>query len=93
MKNNEKNKKQQTGKEVKMQADSEKVKGLLNIQELSEILGVKVATIYGWVSEGFIPHIKLGRLVRFDLDAIYEWVSKKQRKGRDSRLPKENFLF
>jgi excisionase family DNA binding protein len=69
-----------------------KSKGLLNVKEISEVLGVKVATIYGWVSEGYVPHIKLGRLVRFNLDAVSEWVSQKEVKGRNSRLPRKDFL-
>lgn len=70
-----------------------KTKALLNVEEISEFLGVKVATIYGWVSEGYIPHIKLERLVRFDMDAVQEWVSQNEVKGRNSRLPEKDFLY
>ncbi len=73
--------------------DLMKTKRLLNVEEISEYLGVKVATIYGWVSEGYIPHIKLGRLVRFDLDAVTEWVKQKEVQGRSSRMLEKDFLY
>lgn len=72
--------------------DSSQKSSLLNVEDISELLGVKVATIYGWVSEGYIPHIKLGRLVRFNLDAVFEWVASKEVQGRNSRVLHKDFL-
>ena len=46
-----------------------------NITELSEYLGVKVNTLYSWISEKRIPYIKVGRLVRFDKNKIEEWLA------------------
>ena len=59
---------------------------LLDITQLSEILSVKPATIYGWVHDGFIPCIKLGRLVRFSDKDIQEWVNKRRRQGRSRKF-------
>jgi excisionase family DNA binding protein len=39
---------------------------LINIDELSELWGVPKATLYNWVSQGRLPHVKLGRSLRFD---------------------------
>lgn len=60
----------------------------LDIKELSEILGIKTSTIYGWVHEGYIPHIKFRRLVRFKESQILEWLKDKDREGRTSRIPR-----
>ncbi|MBU0683514.1 MAG: helix-turn-helix domain-containing protein [Candidatus Omnitrophica bacterium] len=49
-------------------------KVLLSIQELSEHLKVSTNTIYSWVSQKRIPHIKVGRLVRFEKGKINEWL-------------------
>ena len=38
---------------------------LFHVAELAGLLQVKVSTIYAWVRQGKIPHIRLGRLVRF----------------------------
>lgn len=65
------------------------MKKLLDINELSELLSVKSSTIYWWCSSDFIPHIKIGRLVRFEKDAVLEWLEKKKNKGRRERIPQE----
>jgi len=60
---------------------------LVDINRLAEILSVKPATIYGWVHEGYIPHIKLGKLVRFSLKEVEQWLKNKRRRGRKNRVP------
>ncbi|MEW6003208.1 MAG: helix-turn-helix domain-containing protein [Nitrospirota bacterium] len=50
---------------------------LLDIEELSKMLGVKRATIYAWIYQHKIPHIKLSkRLVRFRESEILDWIEK-----------------
>lgn len=51
---------------------------LLNIDEVSEILGVTRATIYSWTSRNRIPHIKLSkRLLKFRYKEIMDWIAEK----------------
>ena len=52
---------------------------LLNITQLSEMINVKRKTIYDWVHKGQIPNVKIGRLVRFDLNEIERWIKGKKR--------------
>jgi excisionase family DNA binding protein len=53
------------------------VEKLLNINDLSEILGVTKATIYSWTSQNKIPHIKIGkRLLKFRESEILKWIEK-----------------
>ncbi len=66
---------------------------LLNILEIAKMLGVKPATIHCWVSEGFIPHVKLGRLVRFDKTEVIKWVQNHKVRGRETRLPEKDPLY
>lgn len=47
---------------------------LINIQELSELIGLSTSTIYSWVSQRRIPFVKCGRLTKFDLERIDEWI-------------------
>lgn len=51
---------------------------LLDIDELSKRLGVPKNTLYDWVAFGRIPHLKLGKLVRFDPGAIDDWLATKR---------------
>jgi excisionase family DNA binding protein len=47
---------------------------LIDIRELSKMLHVSVSMLYAWISQGKIPYVKLGRLVRFDLQAVKKWL-------------------
>ena len=48
---------------------------LLNKREIADYLGVTIWTIDSWVSCRRIPHLKVGgRLVRFDLSEVLEWL-------------------
>jgi excisionase family DNA binding protein len=38
---------------------------LLTARQVSELLEVKISTVYDWVYRGLIPYVKLGRLIRF----------------------------
>ena len=49
-------------------------KRLLDIKELSEYLGLKKHTIYTWVSQRRIPFVKCGRLTKFDMESIDNWI-------------------
>jgi excisionase family DNA binding protein len=58
---------------------------LLTPTEIADLLGVKTSTVYQWTHQGFIPHVKLGRLVRFREQAVSEWVDKRSEAGRVGR--------
>lgn len=50
------------------------MKKLISSKELSDYLGVPLNTIRSWVWMKRIPYLKLGRLVRFDVNAIDLWL-------------------
>ncbi len=54
-------------------------KQLLSVNELAEYLNVPKSWIYDRTHRDAIPHIKLGRLVRFDLEEVLEWLNNKKR--------------
>ena len=51
-------------------------KRLITVKELSIYLGKSEGSIYQMIFRKEIPHIKLGRSVRFDLQEINEWIEK-----------------
>lgn len=53
----------------------------LTIKDVSKMLQIKPATFYVWVAQGTIPHLKLGRLLRFDPDEIEAWLKNHRREG------------
>lgn len=58
---------------------------MLNPEQVSELLQVKLSTIYQWTHQEYIPHYKVGRFVRFNELEILRWLSRNERKG-DARL-------
>jgi excisionase family DNA binding protein len=80
-------------------------KGYLNIEELSEYLGIKKSTLYAKVAKRQVPFYKIDRLIRFKKIEIDRWVeslrqepigtNKKAReilKGLNSRKTDANSL-
>ena len=51
---------------------------LLDISQLSETINIKKKTIYDWTHKGLIPYVKVGRLLRFDLNDIERWLKSKK---------------
>jgi len=43
---------------------------LFQVAELAAILRVKPSTVYAWVKSRKIPHLRLGRLIRFNVNHI-----------------------
>jgi excisionase family DNA binding protein len=58
---------------------------LLPAKKIAEYLGVKESTIRYWVHIGYIPHIKFSGAVRFNLEAIDEWLIGRQKGGTFTR--------
>jgi excisionase family DNA binding protein len=49
---------------------------LLNIQEVADLTGFSVGTLYQWLSQGRLPAVRLSaRCVRFRQCDIEEWIS------------------
>jgi excisionase family DNA binding protein len=57
---------------------------LLTPKQLSDILHIKLSTVYKWVHYGYIPYLKIGSLTRFKESKIMIWLKKRENKGRNS---------
>ena len=60
---------------------------LLDTAQIAEQLNMSASTIRKWVHYGFIPHVKLGRSVRFREKDIETWIAERTEKGRASLAP------
>ena len=49
--------------------------GLVGVEHAAEFLGIQVSTMYVWCEQRRIPHIRIGRVLRFDLKDLNRWVA------------------
>ena len=47
---------------------------LLHTAEVAGMTGISKARLYELVREGSIPHVRLGRAVRYPAPALREWI-------------------
>lgn len=55
---------------------------LVDANAIAELLGVPTSWVREQTRGGAIPHVKLGRYVRFDEDVVRAWVAKCSRPGK-----------
>jgi excisionase family DNA binding protein len=57
---------------------------LLDYHAAARLLGIPRGTLYAWVSEGRVPHLRFShRMVRFDPDELEAWIDAKRVAPRD----------
>lgn len=66
---------------VKRLEDRDSMDGLLSIDDLSQLLGVPKSWLYERTRTGQIPHLKLGKYIRFELKAVQAWLEEHQKGG------------
>lgn len=57
-----------------------KQKEIMNTEEAASFLGIKKTTLYEWVVQKKIPHMKVGRLLKFRKDHLEKWLEKRLQK-------------
>ncbi len=60
------------------------LEGLLTAQQVAELLGVSPEYVWQLSREGRIPTISLGRVRRYRLDSILEWIAEIESPGAPS---------
>jgi len=55
---------------------------LVGVQEVAHMLDMSKDTIYKWVTQRKIPFVKCGRLTKFDLQEIDNWIKRNSRKEK-----------
>jgi len=55
---------------------------IMTTKELAEYLRLHQITICKFAAEGTIPAVRIGRVWRFDKEAIDKWISEGQRKSQ-----------
>jgi excisionase family DNA binding protein len=58
---------------------------LLEAEDVAEYLGMRTDWVYREVRAGRLPHIRLGRAVRFRRESIEAWLESRERGALRSR--------
>jgi excisionase family DNA binding protein len=64
--------------------DLEKMTQALRASELAKILSTSKMTIYRLVKQGAIPYFRVGGLIRFDPQAVADWLRRKMPSSRSA---------
>ena len=57
---------------------------LLNIDQVSEVLGLSKNTLYFYTRKGLIPCMKIGRHLRFERRSLDRWLRERFRKAANN---------
>jgi len=60
---------------------------LMKAPQVAELVNVAESAMSKWVHFGFIPHVKLGRAVRFREKDVEAWIEERTEKGRATLAP------
>jgi len=60
---------------------------LVTVEDVATYTGLSISTVYTMVSQRRIPYVKVGRLTKFDVCAIDQWISQHSVKPRANRIP------
>ncbi len=55
---------------------------LLNAEQAGELLGVPASWLLAQARDDRVPHVRLGRYVRFDRDELAAWIGTRARGPR-----------
>ncbi len=54
---------------------------LLTPAQAAEALAISPRKLWGMTASGEIPHVRLGRCVRYPLDELQRWIDEQQKGG------------
>lgn len=60
---------------------------LLEVEDVANYLGMRTDWVYREVRAGRLPHIRLGRAVRFRRESIEAWLESRERGASIRRRP------
>ena len=59
---------------------------LLSVEDVAELLGISIHSVYAWASKGRLPVVKIGTRTMFSPGEIARWVAENSRPERTRQL-------
>jgi excisionase family DNA binding protein len=60
----------------------------ITVKEAAEFLSIKEKTIYYLVTQGLIPHYRIGKMVRFSKEELETWMKSKKAGSLNAQVDK-----
>lgn len=60
----------------------------INVKRVAQLLDIKDKTIYKWAENGFIPHYRAGKLLRFKEEEVIAWMETKKATSEKKQVDK-----
>jgi NitT/TauT family transport system substrate-binding protein len=58
---------------------------IMTTDQICQAFGISKSTLNNWRKEKGLPFIKVGRTVRYDYQAVIDWLKKHEVSGRKER--------
>ena len=63
---------------------------MLKVSEAAAMLKVSERTLWSWARSGLIPHVRVGRVVLYPVDALKDWLRERAEASlRPGRRPRK----
>jgi excisionase family DNA binding protein len=59
---------------------------LIGVEEMAKKLDVPVSWLYARTRTNEVPHFKVGKYVRFDPEAVMEWIREQNEIDQEGRI-------
>lgn len=56
---------------------------LLRPREAAHVLSISERTLWSLTARGSVPHLRLGRSVRYPVDRLHRWIGEQQKGGNE----------
>jgi excisionase family DNA binding protein len=55
----------------------------MRAREAAKAIGISQRTLWQWTEDGYVPHIRRGKVVLYPVDALRDWLRRQARNGVD----------
>ena len=62
----------------------------MRAREAAKAIGVSERTLWQWTQDGYVPHIRRGKVVLYPVDALREWLNQQAQSRKDVMDDQEN---
>lgn len=60
------------------------MKPLLSVKDAKALLAIGARKLWELTNSGDIPHVRIGRAIRYDVDDLEQWIVRRKRRGHSA---------